>query len=377
MPRDELLDEELIWQGRPARTDAPTVLRAARAATFLVTATCVSFAIVTGLGLGLTPLPLLGCALWTATLGLFAKPAYDWWLSAVSYELTEHHVIWRRGKLTRIIAREQISYARIFWNPYDRHVGDIELVRAVPAGVLRRRLLIRLRGVAAPDRVWAMIRGVDTRSDSNAGTRAVSQRLDEGERVLWSARPLASWRHFLPHGTRRYRLLALALTLTLTCVQLTLALKGNLQVLIEAGVLQQPVVFAALVFGEMAMMTLLTGVTLLTWYAALIGPGRQLENTFYLITNRRVLIARGAEELHLDRSRIIDVIDAPTMSGLRDVFLVLDGPQARAVEVGGAFQETDRDPQLKPVFSWVADAESVSRLLLEAEPEPSKPDLAA
>lgn len=378
MAREESIDEEVIWEGRAARVEVPGALRAARVALFLVSGTCTCFAVVTGLGLGLSPLPLLLCAAWTTTLGLLVRPALDWWLGAVTYIITDNHVVWKRGKLSRIIARDQISYSRIFWSAEDPNVGDIELVRAVPTGVLRRRLLIRLRGLAAPDRVWALVRGMGTRSDSNAGTRCVSQRLEEGERVIWSARPAATWRRFLPHGVRRFRLLAVALALALTSVKLLTALVTNLHTLLAAGALDQPMVFGALALGEFLMMTLLIGSTALVFNAALLQPGQKLEDTLYLITNRRVLIQRGREELHLDRSRIIDVIDAPTMSGLRDVFLVLDGPQARALEVGGAFNETDRDPHLKPILELVADAELVAELLgRTSRPSGTGKDLAA
>jgi hypothetical protein len=95
--------------------------------------------------------------------------------------------------------------------------------------------------------------------------------------------------------------------------------------------------------------------------------------TRYLITDRRVLIRRGTEELSLDRGRIADVIAAPlrgyaddstsqTGQGLSDVFLVLDGPQARAFSPSGAFGERDGD-KLVPVLSAIEDAETVGSIL--------------
>jgi hypothetical protein len=91
--------------------------------------------------------------------------------------------------------------------------------------------------------------------------------------------------------------------------------------------------------------------------------------TRYLVTNKRVLIQRRGEELHLDREKIIDVIDAPAGDGLRDIFIVLDGPRARAAATSGAFGEMGRGPHLRPVFEAVEDAESVSRILRQKQRE--------
>ena len=109
----------------------------------------------------------------------------------------------------------------------------------------------------------------------------------------------------------------------------------------------------------------------------LVQPLRQLDRTRYLITDRRVLIQRGREELHLDRERIVDVIPTPGASGMTDVFLVLDGPRARALAISGAFGEQDTGPQLRPVLESVEDAESVSRILLAGPAGPPESRQAA
>jgi hypothetical protein len=83
------------------------------------------------------------------------------------------------------------------------------------------------------------------------------------------------------------------------------------------------------------------------------------------VTNARVLIRRDNEELSLDRSRIAYVIEAPSRK-LHDVFLVLDGPQARAMAPSGAFGTEDRDDSLRPVFSAIADADTVGEILKKA-----------
>ena len=94
---------------------------------------------------------------------------------------------------------------------------------------------------------------------------------------------------------------------------------------------------AVLLVGAVALgMLLLLAVSAGAGYASLVRPSRLKRRTRYFVTNARVLIRRGNEELALDRSRIAYVIDAPSRK-LHDVFLVLDGPQARALAPSGAF----------------------------------------
>jgi hypothetical protein len=85
--------------------------------------------------------------------------------------------------------------------------------------------------------------------------------------------------------------------------------------------------------------------------------------TRYFVTDRRVLIRRQNEELHLDRTRIAYVIAAKARSKrLHDLFLVLDGPRARAFAPMGAFGGGDRT-SLLPVFTSIGDPEAVGALL--------------
>jgi len=96
------------------------------------------------------------------------------------------------------------------------------------------------------------------------------------------------------------------------------------------------------------------------------------------VTDSRVLISRRNEELSLDRSRIAYVIDAPA-NGLHDVFLVLDGPQARALAPSGAFGGRIATTRFDPSYrrlptrrpsgnSWLARGRS-ERPLRRARPE--------
>ena len=117
--------------------------------------------------------------------------------------------------------------------------------------------------------------------------------------------------------------------------------------------------------GTLLLLGVAVGIADRAW----LRPLRMIKRTRYFITNKRVLIVRGDEELHLDRQRIAYVI--PRQNGvLHDVFLVLDGPQARALAVMGAFGE-GHDAHLLPIFSAIEDADTVHELL-HPPAEPSR-----
>lgn len=373
MARDPILNEEIVWRGRPQVVETPVAFRLGAIVLFLTSGVATSFAFVTAWALDVSPAAMLLFAGWTASMGLAALHGPRLWNAKVEYIITDGHVVWRRGPFRRAIARKSISYARIFWIPENPNVGDIELVRAVPTGALRRRLLLRLHGLAAPDKVWALIRGIGSRSESNAGVRCVSQRLEEGERVLWSASPRTSWHRWLPRGRRAWQTFAVGATLFVTIVHLSVRMARNWDTLIEAGLGEHPGALVALAVGQAIAVLMLVGLTAFLLYNSVVLPGYQLKKTRYLITNRRVLIQRENEELHLDRDQIVDVIDIRDFRGLHDVFLVLDGPRARAVELSGAFGETDRDSHLRPILQGVDDWESVSALLLCTPPSVPPP----
>lgn len=106
--------------------------------------------VVVATALATRPSSLLAFAAWMATLALLFAYGPRWWRSELEYVLTDRHIVLRRGKLRRSIDRREISYARIHWSPKLPGTGDLELVRAVPTGALRRRLSIVLSGLVAP-----------------------------------------------------------------------------------------------------------------------------------------------------------------------------------------------------------------------------------
>src|SRR5262249_21579779 len=157
-------------------------------------------------------------------------------------------VVMQRGLFRRTIERKAISFARIRWSPGSPGVGDIDLVRAVPTGALRRRLLLQLRGVVAPDRVWSIIRGVESSIGVHKGDRPLAQRLDDGERVVWSARPKRTVKAYGPRGRREVGVLALSAILFFAFASMVERAVPNLRSLLGAGLKSGP--FLAIVLGE-------------------------------------------------------------------------------------------------------------------------------
>jgi hypothetical protein len=308
---------------------------------------------------------MLAFAAWMATLALAFAFVPRWWQAELEFIVTDRHVVICRGRLRRSIEIRQISYARIHWSRRLPGIGDLELVRAVPTGALRRRLSVVLHGLIAPDRVWAIMRGVTPTAPGGDGHRLLAQRLDEGERVLWSAHPLASWRAWVPTSARSMGSILLAVLIGASAKIVASHAVHALRAVVAGGWAPGSPLFVALALSLSLVIVLLVSSSVGLLYAVVIRPARLAAHTRYLITDRRVLIQRGDEELHLDRSRIVDVIAAPADGGSHDVFLVLDGPRARAVAASGAFGE-DRGSGLQPVLRRVADAEAVQRILQDA-----------
>lgn len=364
MARDSLFGERIVWQGRCRAVSVPFAQKATSAAAAVVAAVTLCYAVVAAKSLGVPVGGMLLLSLWCGTIALAAWRLPLWWRSQLQYLVTERHVIWRRGPIRRSIDIGQISYACIRWSAGDASVGDLVVVRAVPTGALRRTLSLTLADVEAPDRLWAIIRGVEPGAPLGSGERPLAQRLDPGERVLWSSAPLGSaW------TTRRMATAAMGMALAAVFVRSLAHAVPTLARVLRLHALS-PALAATLVAGAGLGMLLLLAVAVGVAYAALVRPARLARQTRYFVTNARVLIRRGSEELSLDRSRIAYVIDAPSSAPskkMHDVFLVLDGPQARALAPSGAFGGDDRDDGLKPVFAAIADADTVGQILRTRE----------
>ena len=358
MARDSLYDEQIAWTGGPKVLTVPRVFKVVAIVSAVMSVVALAFAIVVATGLRLPVGGLLIFSAWAAGIATAAWRLPLWFRATAKYSVTEKHVIWQRGRLRRTIERDAISYAVIRWNPKVPGVGDLVLERAVPTGALRRTLSITFADVETPDRLWAIVRGLTPSAPLGDGSRSLGQRLDEGERVLWTGAPNASrWTN---------RRIATAIGATVVAGSAVLMLARTEPPL--ARVLRQhvlpPITSGLLVGGVALAVLLLVSVACFIGWAAVVRPVLLARKTRYFVTDRRVLIRRGLEELHLDRQRIAYVITAPWRDGgsLRDLFLVLDGPQARAFSPSGAFGGGD-DERLVPMFAAIEDADTASNLL--------------
>ncbi|MDF2692246.1 MAG: hypothetical protein K0S65_629 [Labilithrix sp.] len=358
MGRDSLYGEEIVWSGGPKVVSIPGAFKLAAVVAGTMSIVALAFAIVIATGLEEHVGSLLGFSAWSASLALAAWRLPLWFRASARYSVTEKHVIWQRGRLRRSIERDAISYAIIRWNPSVPGVGDLVLERVVPTGALRRTLSLTLADVDGPDRLWAIVRGLTPSATLGDGSRPLAQRLDDGERVLWTARPWASrW------TARRIATAVGGALLAIAAVHVFARLTPPITRVLRAHALP-PVTAAVLVGGVALVLLLLAGVAAFVGYSAVLRPWRLARATRYFVTDRRVLIRRGTEELHLDRERIAYVITAPSREGSarRDVYLVLDGPQARAFSPSGAFGGADEE-RLVPMFSAVEDADTATEVL--------------
>ena len=359
MPRDSLYDEPIAWTGGPKALTVPRVFKVVAAVSATIAAVALAFAVVVATGLRLPVGGLLLFSAWSAAIAAGAWRLPLWFRASARYTVTDKHVIWQRGGLRRTIERNAISYAVIRWNKSVPGVGDLVLERVVPTGALRRTLSITFADVETPDRLWAIVRGLTPSAPLGDGSRALAQRLDDGERVLWTGAPNASRWTARRVATASFAMAvaaAAALVLWRAIPPVARVLRQHLLSPITSGVLVAAVGLAVL---------LLVTVAFCIGYASVLRPVLLARKTRYFVTDRRVLIRRGDEELHLDRQRIAYVITAPWRDGgtRRDLFLVLDGPQARAFSPSGAFGGAGDEQRLVPMFAAIEDAETASNLL--------------
>lgn len=363
MPRHAFDGEEILWTGGPREVRTPPLLVACAWVGFGMAVVACAFACVRATGLGQSPSGSLLFAGWGVTVGLLARNGPTWWAAGARYTVTQRSVIWQRGPFRRTLDRAAISYARITWSERLAHVGDLELIRAVPTGALRRRLALRLEGLESPDGVLAIIRDAQSVASPGHGSLPISQRLDTDEQVLWSGTPLPTMRAYLPRNAEEWSLALAAVALSLVSIVMVVKTIRLERRLLHAGYALTSVPFWGLAIGMGVAVAVMLGTAAFLAKSTLVKRARSLRETRYLISNKRVLIQRGREELHLERNRIVDVIDAPAGEGTRTLFLVIDGPRARAVATSGAFGEAQHGPDLRPVFECVSDSDGARRLL--------------
>lgn len=364
MERDSVFEERIVLRANPGEI-APTALE--RGATWLLgTASVITtlLAVAAAATVEVQVQGLLAFAAWCASLAIAVRLVPQLWHQGAEFIVTERHVIWRRGRFRRSIDRSQISFARIHWYPGKSGLGDLELVRDVPTGALRRKLCIVLRGVMHPDRLWEVIRSGDvSRLNDATPERPVGARLPAGERVVWTGKPRATWRNFVPERRRDFVASLLGLTtaggIAYIAPRAIVAARGMLQ----AGVSPTSIGFLALTASLALTVALLFGTAAALVWSSVVAPGLRAGRTRYVITDQRVLIASWHDELLVDRTRIVDVIAAARENGQHDLFLVLDGPRSRGVAVSGAFEDDAPANTLMPVLRGIVDVDDARRLL--------------
>jgi hypothetical protein len=368
LPRDSLYSETIVWSGEPAAVVAPSVYRATAWVLSVSSAVSTLLAIAAARGAHLAAGELVVFAAWCATFALATRMAPVIWEQAARFIVTDRHVIWTRGKFKRTMQRNAISYARINWRRSNPAVGDLELVRAVPTGALQRRLTLALRGVTAPDRVWSIVRGVPMTAASGNGRRPLAQRLDQEERVVWSGKPEIGWRGWLPLSAARLTLTTLGAACVVAGLRTAWMSAPIARRLLAAGLPVLSLTFIALCAAFVLTIALLVGIGGALLYAGIARKRMLDRRTQYLVTDRRVLIQRGLNEIHLDRSNIVDVVDRKSPYGGRDVYLVMDGPQSRALAASGAFGPGEGANGFLPVLRGVADVDELRVSLISKLP---------
>ena len=355
-----LPSERVLWRGEP-RLGVPRDLRFSIAPGLFF-----ALAAVTALFAGLlyaagipAVRPTAFTAFYMLLTGVAARLLPRYLLDPCKYMVTDRHVIWKRGSYRRVMDRRGITYGRIHWHRSVPGVGHLELVRAVPFGPLWRRQRVVLHDVVAPDVLFALIREVEPNAFAGYADVKLADRLDRGERVLWSAGP-AGWRL----GTAE-ALTALVGALVLLAGGLYAYRTGAILVGLEhAGLsVRSPtwlMLFAAIAISA----SVIAGVGAALLWQGLWGAREGGTHTEYLLTDTRLLIRRGLTELSVDRRRIVDVAEVPSTRGSQNLHLILDAPDARALEDNGALGLlTPPRATVPPVLYELVDIEELKALL--------------
>lgn len=364
-----LPSEQVLWHGRAV----PGVSRSLiwRIGPLLVAAFAVIAALFSALlhaaALpGVQQMAFVSCYFATFATGIWLAPHHLH--DRCEYVITERRVLFRRGRYQRWIDRQGLSYGRVIWNASSPGIGHLELVRATPFGPLSRKQRLVLFNLQAPDRVLAHVRGVEPMAQLGDAELPLTDRLDEGETVLWGGSPqglLLGWRDALTGGAG-----ALVLSLGLRYGARGLAVMVFLE---KDGLRVGSLTWLLLFLATALSWSVISGVGAWLIWRGFINARVLSRETEFVLTSHRVLIRRGRTELSLDRRSIVDVAVVPVGLGCRTLFLILDAPGARALSDSGALLPLGPARDLvPPVLYELRDAERVCALLLpqdEALPE--------
>ncbi|MFO0662031.1 MAG: hypothetical protein U0165_19690, partial [Polyangiaceae bacterium] len=287
------MDEKVIWRAEPAEITLTPTQRVAFWSLMAIGFASFSAAIAVVSTLHIAVGSMILVAGWTVAFALVFRAVIQWWHEGAEYLVTDQRVVWKRGRFARSIQRNGISFARITWLDPSRGIGDIELVRDVAEGVLRRKMTLVLRGLKRPDVLWDVVRAQTPTSRSADETwrgQPLGQRLRHDERVEWSERPTFSLRQLIPSSTRGLLGLALGVAVSVFTVRTIVAAYDGSQHVLAAGIPIASVGFVALVTSSALTALLLFSLGVGILWTSVIRPALVLRDTRYLITNRRVLI---------------------------------------------------------------------------------------
>lgn len=342
----------------------------------LVPGLAASLAVVVGLFAGLvhvagipafTSTSLL--ALYLAVTAVSFRLAPRYLLDTCEYVVTDRHVIWKRGQARRVLERGAISYARITWHRSEPGVGTLELVRAAPFGPLSRTQSLVLHDLPAPDRVLACIRDTEPSSFAGYGDVQLTDRLDKGERVLWGAAPLG-----LRVGSADLLTAGVGALVVLAGLSYAHRTGALLLALEDVGLPVRSWTWLMLFLAIAISGVLILGVGTMLLWKGLWGARAEGGRTEYILTGSRVLIRRGRVELSVERRRIVDVAEQRSQGDLGNLYLILDGPQATALDANGALSMLPRPrATVPPVLFEVRDSELFRKLLFAPQPDPEQP----
>lgn len=322
-------------------------------------------------------------ALWAGIFAVGAALAPHYLLDGAELAVTDRRVLVRRGGTVRSIDRRGITFGRVRWHRSEHGIGHLELVRAVPFGPLARSQRLVLHDVRAPDALFALIRDVGEPAAARAeppganlrgearGTAnrlgdsdlGLADRLDVGERVLWGGAPAGRM-----VGWREVATAAIGAVVLGIGVRYGLISAGVLGELEEVGLPLGSPIWLLLFLAALLTFALLCAIGLgLVWYAT-VRAHAEGQATEYLVTDQRVLIRRGRTELSVDRARIVDVAERPGPKGLKHAFLILDGPDGRALADGGALGTLLPSREGVPPILWELEDTALLREILVGRP---------
>jgi hypothetical protein len=287
-------------------------------------------------------------------------------LDGCAYAVTDRHVIWKRGELRRAIERRAITYGRIHWHRSVPGVGSLELVRAAPFGPFSRKQRVMLHDVEAPDRLFALIRGATPGEFAGYCDVPITDRLDAGERVLWGSAPAG-----LRLGSSE--LLTAAMGAGVLAIGFAYCHRiGSIVISFErSGLPVRSATWLLLCLATLISATVILSIGAVLLWKGLWGARAAGSRTEYILTDTRVLIRRADTELSVDRTRIVDVAEQPNGSELSDLYLILDGPRANALDVSGALGLfTPPRAAVPPVLYEVRDRELFRKLLFADRKNP-------